>query len=331
MSAPMQDPTQAQQPPAAPQAPQTPMQLPQAPGVPPMGPVTGENSAVVPVTIDQVVQLLRDDDMRGFRIDIETDQLVAADEDAEKQRAIEFTQAVGQFLGEFGPMVVQMPPLAKLASSMLTFAVRRFKTGRELEDVIEQTMDEISQKLGNPAPQPPNPEDQAKIATAQANLQIAQIRAQAESQKAQLDAQSMVQASQVDAQSKQIDMQAKQSQAELALQQAQQAHQHAMEKAAADMAAAAQMHDLEQARLHAEHERQMQLHHAKMAEMQTSSLMAVDSHELGKDKEKHSMELAEKQAKSKEAEKAEKAKPAGKRKMKIVRDDKGRMTGVEEV
>jgi hypothetical protein len=167
-----------------------------------MGPVTGENSAVVPVTIDQVVSLLRDDAMRGFRIDIETDQLVQADEDAEKQRAVEFVTAVGQFLGEFGPMVVQMPPLAKMASSMLTFAVRRFKTGRELEDVIEQTMDEISQKLGNPAPQQMNPEDQAKIATAQANLKIAEIRAQAEGQKAEIDAQSMVQASQADAQSK---------------------------------------------------------------------------------------------------------------------------------
>lgn len=316
--------------PAAPQAPQTPMQLPQGSGVPPMGPVTGENTQVTQVTIDQVVQLLRDDDMRGFRIDIETDQLVQADEDAEKQRAIEFTQAVGQFLGEFGPMVVQMPPLAKLASSMLTFAVRRFKTGRELEDVIEQTMDEISQRLGNPAPPPPSPEDQAKIATAQANLQIAQIRAAAEGQKAQLDAQSMVQSSQADMQSKQIEMQAKQTHAQLALEQAQQAHQHAMEKAAADMAAAAQNHDLEQARLHAEHQRQMELHHAKMAEMQTSSLMAVDSHELGKDKEKHSMELADKAAKSKEEAKSEKDKPAKKRKFKMIRGKDGTTT-VEEI
>lgn len=234
--------------------------LPQNPAVPPMGPVTGENSAAVPVTIDQVMKLLRDDDMRGFRIDIETDQMVQPDEDAEKQRAIEFVTAVGQFLGEFGPMVVQMPPLAKLASNMLVFAVRRFKTGRELEDIVEQTMDEISQKLGNPAPPQMSPEDQAKVAVAQANQQTAEIRAQAEQAKAALD------------------VKAQQDKAAAEAQRLQDEHNRALEMHAADMAAKQQLHDHQMAREEAQHRREMERHSAEMASQQFEDGMAADKH-----------------------------------------------------
>ncbi|NKL57259.1 hypothetical protein [Rhizobium leguminosarum] len=43
-------------------------------------------------TIDEVVQLLRNDSIRGFQIDIETDSTIEPDEDAEKQRRMEFVQ-----------------------------------------------------------------------------------------------------------------------------------------------------------------------------------------------------------------------------------------------
>lgn len=220
------------------------------PGLDPMGPVTGENTAAQPVTIDAVMKLLRDDRMRGFRIDVETDQMVQPDEDAEKQRAVEFVTAVGQFLGEFGPMVVQMPPLAKLASNMLVFAVRRFKTGRELEDVVEQTMDQISQLLGNPAPQPMKPEDQAKVETAQIGLETAKIRGQAEIAKANFD-----------------------------VEQAREEHTRFLEKHAADMAAAQQKHDHEMERMRAEHQREMERHHAEMRSRSDADNLARDKHE----------------------------------------------------
>lgn len=46
-------------------------------------------------TIDEVVQLLRNDSIRGFQIEIETDSTIEPDEDAEKQRRMEFVQMVG--------------------------------------------------------------------------------------------------------------------------------------------------------------------------------------------------------------------------------------------
>ncbi|MDN5006423.1 hypothetical protein ACFQZO_37050, partial [Bradyrhizobium sp. GCM10027634] len=40
-----------------------------------------------PVTIDAVMQLLRNERMRGFKIDVETDSLVEADQNQEKANA----------------------------------------------------------------------------------------------------------------------------------------------------------------------------------------------------------------------------------------------------
>lgn len=153
-----------------------------------------QGNAQPPVTIDAVIKLLRDDRMRGFRIDIETDSLVESDQQQERAAATELVTAIGGFFKEFGPIVQGMPPLAPLASGLLQFAVRRYKVGAELEELIEKTMGQVQEHLQNPPPPQPNPIEQAKT-------EQAQIKAQAEGQK-----------SQVEMQIKQIEAQAKQQQ-----------------------------------------------------------------------------------------------------------------------
>lgn len=148
-----------------------------------------------PVTIDAVVKLLRDDRMRGFRIDIETDSLVEADQNAEKANANELVTALGTFFKEFGPVVQAQPPLAPMVSQLLCFALRRYKVGAQLEEVVEKSMAEVAQRLENPAPPQPDPTEQAKI-------QQAQIKAQAEGQKSQMEGQ----IAQMEAQFKQQEM-----------------------------------------------------------------------------------------------------------------------------
>ena len=143
-----------------------------------------------PITIDAVVQLLRDDEMRGFRIDVETDSMVESDQDAEKKNATEFVTAIGQFLTQLGPVVQVMPPLAPLVGGMLQFAVRRYKVGQELEDLIEKTMGHVSEMLGQPKPPPPpSPDELVK-------LEGTKVKTQAEIQKANIG----VQQAQVEAQ-----------------------------------------------------------------------------------------------------------------------------------
>lgn len=132
-----------------------------------------------PVTIDAVVKLLRDDRMRGFRIDVETDSLVEADQNQEKANANELVSALGNFFKEFGPVVQAQPPLAPMVSQLLCFALRRYKVGAELEETVEKAMNEVQQRLMNPPPPQPDP-------AAQAKTEQAQIKAQAEGQKSQM-------------------------------------------------------------------------------------------------------------------------------------------------
>jgi hypothetical protein len=178
---------------------------------PPEGqPIPAKPSGPPPVTIDAVVKLLRDDRMRGFRIDVETDSLVEADQNQEKQNANELVSALANFFKEFGPVVQAQPPLAPMVSQLLCFALRRYKVGAELEETVEKAMNEVQQRLENPPPPQPDPTEQAKT-------EQAQIKAQAEGQKANLE----MQIKQIEAQAKQqqVAMEAQAKQQELAMQQ----------------------------------------------------------------------------------------------------------------
>jgi hypothetical protein len=131
-------------------------------------------------TIDEVVQLLRDDNVRGFKIDIETDSTIEPDEDADKQRRMEFVEMVGGFIQQAGPIAQQMPQLVPIMGEVLLFATRGFRAGRQLESSLEQMVAQLSQQAMAPKPPPqPSPDEQIK-------LQTTQVKAQAEQQKAQL-------------------------------------------------------------------------------------------------------------------------------------------------
>lgn len=133
------------------------------------------------------VQLLRTDDPRRFRIDIETDSMVFEDEALEKQSRVEFVEASSQFLTLAIPAVQQSPFLAPLLSEMLMFAVRGFKTGRSLEAAFEQLVEQMADQ---PAQAPQGDGAEAAAAQAeQAKMQIEQQRLQLEQQKMQSDQQ----------------------------------------------------------------------------------------------------------------------------------------------
>src|SRR5262249_49358580 len=63
---------------------------------------------------DEEMALLRDDNLRSFLIDVETDSTIQPDEDAEKQRRVEFITAVGQFVNQGGQALLQAPSLVPM-------------------------------------------------------------------------------------------------------------------------------------------------------------------------------------------------------------------------
>ena len=123
----------------------------------------------------QATELLKQDPLRTFRIDIETDSTIEPDEQAEKQARTEFLNTVGTFMERGLPIAQAAPEMVPLMGSMILFAVRGFRTGRELEAEFEQAMEALKQRSTEPQESPPDPkmiETEAKVQKMQIDTQL---------------------------------------------------------------------------------------------------------------------------------------------------------------
>lgn len=117
-----------------------PIQPPQAPEVPQMS------------FGDDVVELLRNDRMRNFRIKVETDSTTQPDDDREKQRRVEFLNTVAAYLEKATAAIQMAPDLAPAIKEFLMFTARGFRVGRNLESVIEDAIDKLAMDARQPKP-----------------------------------------------------------------------------------------------------------------------------------------------------------------------------------
>ncbi len=97
----------------------------------------------------EVEQILNNDLMRSYRIDIETDSTIAEDAAQERQNRIELVTAISGFMEKVGPMVQAQIMPKNVATELLGFVFRGFKIGRSLED----TIDEMGNTDGDPREQ----------------------------------------------------------------------------------------------------------------------------------------------------------------------------------
>jgi hypothetical protein len=148
--------------------------------------------------VQDAFALLANDDMRGYRIEIETDSTIQPDEDAEKQRRTEFVTAVGGLLQQAVPLLGAAPELAPLVGETILFTARGFRAGRQLEDVIEQAFKAVQDRLSQPPPQQADP----NAAMLEAKQKQAQIDIEHTTAKNQLDLQHKQEAHQLDLQIK---------------------------------------------------------------------------------------------------------------------------------
>lgn len=139
-----------------------------------------------PELVAAAIQLLKNEPIRNYNIDIETDSMVEIDQQKEKADRIEFLSASSSFLEKAVQAAQVAPDILPVVTQMLLFGIRGFKVGRELEGTFEtftqQATEKVAQQQANPRPNPAEQEMQAK-------LQLEQAKAQAEAQKADMDAQ----------------------------------------------------------------------------------------------------------------------------------------------
>ena len=140
-------------------------------------------------TIDEVMSFLKDNRLRPFVLDIETDSTIYPDEMAEKASRAEFLNAFATAVAASQSLLMAGEAGAKLAGGMIKFALGPYRVGRELEGMIDDFMDAAPQIAAAQA----EGDDQG---LAEANMKLAEaetMKAQAAAAKVQADAQGKMQ------------------------------------------------------------------------------------------------------------------------------------------
>lgn len=86
----------------------------------------------------QVMQVIKSDQLRSYRIDIETDSTIARQLQDEEENYTKLLNSISQFVQGIAPLVVQGFFPLEVAVSLLQSGIRRFKMGRSVEDAFEQ-------------------------------------------------------------------------------------------------------------------------------------------------------------------------------------------------
>lgn len=159
------------------------------------------------VTIDAVMNLLRNTKARSLVYEVETDSTIMTDELAEKQSRNEFLQTVTGSVAGLTQMASMGEQGAALSGGLLKFAVAPYRVGRELNSLIDEFV-EAAPEMAAAMQQGGEGEDMAELAAAEmekAKAQMAKVQADSALKQAELQ-QRMVQM-QIDTQEKQAKMQ----------------------------------------------------------------------------------------------------------------------------
>ena len=160
------------------------------------GQMSPEDQAMIP----QAIELMQDNPLRNFRIEVDADSLVQLDEQQNKKDRAEFLTAFGGLMKEALPVGQSSPELIPMLVELMKFGIGGFKQAKPIEGALDAALDQMKEKqkqaAANPQPAPPNPEmmqiqatQQLEQAKMQATAQSDQMRAQADMQSAQMKAQ----------------------------------------------------------------------------------------------------------------------------------------------
>jgi hypothetical protein len=134
--------------------------------------------AATPEQLQEIESLIKNDKMRTFAIDVETDSTIRVDQQQEKQDRVEYITAISNFTSAFFPLVQAQIITPEAFQQFLMFVSKPFKVGRNVEEALS-TKDQ----------QPEEKQPSAEEMLAQAQIQLEQQRLQLDAQKMQSDAQ----------------------------------------------------------------------------------------------------------------------------------------------
>ena len=124
------------------------------------------------------VQLIKQDGVHGFRIDIEADSTIAIDEAEDQENRSDFLHEFIPLMQQMVPIAMGNPALSNLAKDLTLWGVRGFRDARSLEETISTAFDTLAKM------QPPPPKG-ATGADSPADLAIRAKQVQADDAKTQ--------------------------------------------------------------------------------------------------------------------------------------------------
>ena len=134
------------------------------------------------------VTLIKNEKLRGFRVDVETNSTIMLNDEEEKTRRMEFLTAAGGFIEQAIPAATENPEMGPLLGQMLLFGVRGFRAGRQLEGAFEDAINKMTAALQQGEGET-DPEEDAEMQKAQMEMQVKQMESGARQQEIQMGAQ----------------------------------------------------------------------------------------------------------------------------------------------
>lgn len=141
---------------------------------------------IVPLAL----QLLKNNLLRNFRIEVTTDSMHYLTELQDKQDRIEFLGVISNFIAQFVPVIEASPVLTPMIIEMLKFSLAPFRIGKTLEGVINDTIARLTMMQQQ---QKPDPQVQKVQIEQQFELQKLQIQQQFAIQKLQIEQEFLLQ------------------------------------------------------------------------------------------------------------------------------------------
>lgn len=149
----------------------------------------------LPPAWEEICQVLKDDKLRTFKVDVETDSTISASAEGDLQGLREVLTGLSQIIQGFGPAVQMGAMPVEVVKQLMLTVTRRSKMGNAIEDAI----DKIQQPPPPPqqAQQPVDNSPQVEAAKQQGETQRHQMTLEAELQKHQASEQAKVQIEQL--------------------------------------------------------------------------------------------------------------------------------------
>jgi hypothetical protein len=128
--------------------------------------------------VKEVDEVLKNDALRSFSIDIETDSTISVDQQQDKNDRIQFIATLTNFAGQFTPLLQAGMIQPEAFNEFLGFIARPFKVGRNLEEFLLAKPNEEEEQ---------QPSQEELLAQAQNERQEREFQFKVESEKAKIN------------------------------------------------------------------------------------------------------------------------------------------------